>query len=392
MEPLPEVTRKWTAQEVPESIHSFHTGYHWVSAVRPFKSGRIQANKQVLAAVYLYTLGLVLLDEFRDRIPADSPLGVVLWDRNSELKGLSSSATSGISFVMALLLAFRLREAYSRWYEARMKWGQLISICSDICRATSVYMASSAPRGLQEPTCQFIFDCASAFPILLKNFLRASNRDNAADLKQLGLGAPTIKILLEPGSGPGTRPWQWCLTMISASIDDATKAKYVNELQAKSIEESVIRATGVGGVCSRILSTPLNYAVSLHIRSTLALHFIALPLICVGKQLGTAWTIAVVSMNLFVIISLDQIAHHLEAPFSLEETGLPLEIFCNLIAKNTEFYTKMDTRKFLIRGKLLYGAPAEAASASVLVGTLPAATDEELPQLSVLTTGSKLQV
>jgi putative membrane protein len=309
----------------------------------------VQANGHVIAGTAAYTAVLVFFDSHRDDIPADSILGHLLWNRDG-LQGLSSSTTNGISFIMALLISFRLHESYQRWYEARETWGLLVTTCSDLCRAAHAYIASSAPRGLKEPGCQHIFDCASASPLLLKNFLRDSNDKNSQDLTNLGLSDGTIEMLLpsdgQEGQGEGALPWRRCLTIISGCIDDATKDGYLNMEQASSMEESVTRAAGVGGVCTRISSTPLNYAVSLHIRSTLVLHFMALPLICVAKQLSTAWSIAIISMNLFVILSLDQIAHHLETPFSLQETGLPLESFCNHIAKNTEFYIKMDLSGF----------------------------------------------
>ena len=311
-------------------IHSYMQADNWKDAVNLFKRGRVFPNKKPMIFFSIYALILVALSDYYPPSKSYFPVGT-----------LTPSSTVGLSFVMAFMVSFRLNECYGRWYEARKGWGRLVSVSNDICRLTSAYIAQTAEGGLENELVQKIFGLVIAFPIALTNNLRNNDEHNAVDLKTVGLSEDHYHSVLHAGLGNG-RTWRWIVTLLSACIHEAAERGYITWEIVREMEQSVKEQTQTGGICCRIAETPLNYAVSIHVRSVLCLFFLMLPLACISNGLHAGWTLFIVIITLMVILTVDEIAVEMETPFGFDEVDLNLENYCNSIVGNTLMFARMD--------------------------------------------------
>ena len=155
--------------------------------------------------------------------------------------------------------------------EARKGWGQLVSVSNDICRLTSAYIAQKADGGLENELVQEIFGLVIAFPIALTNNLRNRDEQNNIDLKTIGLSEDHYNSVLHAGIGNG-RTWRWVVTLLSACIHEAAEREYIPwEIVRERWNKVSKEQTETGGICCRIAETPLNFAVSIHVRTVLGL-------------------------------------------------------------------------------------------------------------------------
>ena len=308
--------------------HSVGQGNKWVDAINIFKYGRVYPNRNPVVLLLCYTIFLSLMGRFAGWREAYFPLG------------LNSSTMSGLSFVMAFMVSFRLNECYQRWYEARTGLRRLASVSNDICRLTCVYIAQESNGGLKNDLVQLILGLVVAFPIALKNNLRGAIDQTESDLRKAGLRPRHIQQILDGQNGP--RTWRWIVTLMSGCINQAAQRKYISWEIVRELEDSIKSQTNTGGLCVRIATTPLNFAVSVHVRSVLVLFFLMLPIACISNDIPYGWTIVLVSVTQVVILTVDEIAVEMETPFGNEAVDLPLEAFCNEIIENTFAFAQWD--------------------------------------------------
>ena len=148
---------------------------------------------------------------------------------------------------MALMVSFRLRESYTRWYEGRIVWGLLISATRNLASCARAYIVTKyecvhhhthdtltpthtgtctrimGTRGggdEKNPIVESIETLALAFPVLLKNFCRGESvAMDETDLRRI-LTEDDRSRLLDPCVPAGFRP-SWCLELIGAYIAKA---------------------------------------------------------------------------------------------------------------------------------------------------------------------------
>src|SRR5437588_130406 len=75
------------------------------------------------------------------------------------------SIVNGI--ILGVLLGFRNREAYDRWWEARKQWGQLVNDSRNLC-TKAVVLADPPPEERRA-----LADLVAGFAVALKQHLRA---------------------------------------------------------------------------------------------------------------------------------------------------------------------------------------------------------------------------
>ena len=99
------------------------------------------------------------------------------------------------------------------------------------------------------------------------------------------------------------------------------------------LSQDLARMVDILGACERILKTPIPYSYSMFMKKFIFLYVVTLPLGFVNT-FGW-WTIPVVMLVFYILVSIELIAEEIEDPFGVDENDLPLDSLCETIDANT---------------------------------------------------------
>ena len=221
---------------------------------------------------------------------------------------------------LTFLMVFRTNTAYSRWWEARLMWGQ-VTIASRNIGAQSNSMMHSKPR-------RQLLSLLVAFPVALKNALRdePTMPSQLAGAEALAgdsaLESPSLLGLCKAPSAP---------VLILEAMSKVVRQGMRNEdgLGSTSylhLAEEIRTLTGAATACERIKTSPMPLGYVAALRAFLVLWLGTLPLTMVGAY-GHAATPAV-SCIAFLFLNLENVALEIEQPFGHDANDLPLENYC----------------------------------------------------------------
>ena len=98
-----------------------------------------------------------------------------------------------LSSALGLLLVFRTNAAYARFWEARTHWGVVTTECRTLASLACTYMTPQQATPL--------LDLVSAFPVVLKNYLRGGSKTSQVSCALRALSDPawcTVYALAPP--------------------------------------------------------------------------------------------------------------------------------------------------------------------------------------------------
>ena len=217
-----------------------------------------------------------------------------------------------LSFVMALLVAFRVNRAYERWWEARTLWGKLVNICRNL--AIKVRLARPDADERREMCGLIVGFCTG-----LKDHLL----DRADDTPLPGLGRQTPR----PAHAPS-----WIASRIYDAIARWHQTGRLTGEQLWLLDAEARWLLEVTGGCERIKSTPMP--ISWRRLSVLAitLYLLVLPWGIVD-DFGR-WTIPLTAVAAFFVVTAEAVASQVEHPFGLHEDHLDLDQVCGAIERS----------------------------------------------------------
>lgn len=226
---------------------------------------------------------------------------------------ISNTVHSLLGFVLSLFLVFRTNSAYDRWWEGRKQWGTLVNTC----RTLAIRVRAFLPAEDHAWFAAVIKD----FPPALRDHLRSiSDREKLEGESVWGSGA-ALKHL----------PNELTLKMTQRVNERAASGAITGD-QQRIVEGDLERLLNVTGACERILRTPIPYSYSMFMKKFIFLYAITLPLGFVATF--EWWTVPVVVIVFYLLVSIELIAEEIENPFGEDENDLPLDDISETISKN----------------------------------------------------------
>jgi putative membrane protein len=215
-----------------------------------------------------------------------------------------------LSFALALLIGFRVHNAYDRWWEARKLWGSLVNVSRNL--AVKV-------RELQRPDAgdrQTVRDLIVAFSVGLKDHLR--------DDPQL----TRLPGFESDGSRPKHLPSYITAKLYgvfhrwraSGAIGD--EGIWILDAEARMFLE-------VCGACERIKNTLMSISWRSITRQSLVVALLLLPWGLI-HQFGI-WTVVISILVGYFLLAGETIARWVEEPFGTDEDHLDLDGICRAI-------------------------------------------------------------
>jgi ion channel-forming bestrophin family protein len=219
------------------------------------------------------------------------------------------------ALVLGILLAFRNKESYERWWEARKLWGQLIndsrSLCAKVAAFTHIAAAAQAEVGRLVP----------AFAVALKLRLRDEG------------GLRNVPGFQAESDDPPHAPL-FLFARLTVLLQTERTAGRLTEVDVLTLDPHVRGLMDVCGACERIKSTPLPLSYRSLLKHGLIIYLATTPWL-VADHLGW-WAVPVVALFAYFLLGVELTAEDVEEPFGRDGDDLSLTAYCETIRQSAE--------------------------------------------------------
>ena len=225
---------------------------------------------------------------------------------------LSNAVHSLLGFVLSLFLVFRTNTAYDRWWEGRKQWGSLVNVSRTLALRLHEFTDNDAAHA-------HFNHAIPSFAKALRDHLRPNQSHPAVSPGESDL------------AGFEHVPNAWAQSMERHSA----KLLAEGELSAQQhwlVAQNLERMIDILGACERILKTPVPHSYSMFLKKFIFLYVVTLPIGFVGTFAW--WSVPVVMLVFYILVSVELIAEEIEDPFGVDENDLPLNALCDTIEAN----------------------------------------------------------
>jgi putative membrane protein len=223
-----------------------------------------------------------------------------------------------LGVILGLFLVLRTNTAYDRWWEGRKLWGQLVNDT----RHLAIKIDTFLPKEDKEDRI-FFRKMISNIPFAMKEHLRDSILIGEFDFAD----DETKKTIIESKHRPNILH-NIIYERIMRLRDEG---KFTSE-QIFLLDKELKGFTDIIGACERIKSTPIPYSYSMFNKKFLFIYALTLPASFVW-DFGY-WTILIVTLAFYFLVSIELISEEIEDPFGSDINDLPLNELSVKIKRN----------------------------------------------------------
>ncbi len=240
---------------------------------------------------------------------------------------MSPTVHTLVGVALGLLLVFRTNSSYDRYWEGRKVWGAILNDSRNMARSARGYVFREAPDVAHRLGLWTI-----AFAYATKNSLRGTT----------GLGVSSD--LLDPSDVERVlqtpHPPTAIATQLTYCLIEARGQGIISDFVMIEIDKNIHDLIDCVGACERIRKTPLPFVYVVHLRRALILYCFSLPLALV--QFYGWWTILVTLVVSYLFFGIEEIGVEIEDPFGDDANDLPLEVFCQTVARDVTSVLEID--------------------------------------------------
>lgn len=252
-------------------------------------------------------LGLLLLGVAVYCVAAGLVIGC--WDIRVPDWGSAASLINTV--ILGLLMSFRNRAAYERWWEARGLWGQLINDSRNLAAKLAAFISVEILSRSR------MADLLPAFAEALKSHLRGEP-----------LRLRDLPGLEQEETEPAHAPL-YLVERMYAVVAEWKRAGHVDDAVLWIFDEHLRGLLGVCGACEKIRNTPLSPSYKTLLRTGLVLNILAEPWLTI-PEIGF-WSVPIFELVCFFLLGVELIDSVVEEPFGRERDDLDLDCYCQTI-------------------------------------------------------------
>jgi putative membrane protein len=215
------------------------------------------------------------------------------------------------TIILGLLMGFRNRAAYERWWEARGLWGQLTNDSRNLGAKLAVFVPVAAVTSAR------VGETIAGFAIALKRQLRGEQPrlQEITGFETETVNPPHVPLYLAQRLYAALASWKR-----DGIIDGATL--WVLDAHARGLLD-------VCGGCEKIRGTPLSPSYRSLLRAGLVLNVLAGPWVT-APDIGF-WSVPLFELMCFFLLGVELIDSVVEEPFGRERDDLDLDTYCRTI-------------------------------------------------------------
>jgi ion channel-forming bestrophin family protein len=238
--------------------------------------------------------------------------------RTFEIRVIGRGTAAGLinTVILSLLLSFRNRAAYERWWSARGLWGQLTNDTRNLAAKCAAFLPADVLARSR------VADLLVAFAEALKRHLRAepTRLRELPGFEHEGADPPHVPLYLAG--------------RLFAAVAEWKRDGHVDPALLWVLDAHLRGLLDVCGGCEKIRSTPPSPSYVGLLRAGLVLNVVVAPWL-IGPELG-AWGVPVILMVCFFLFGVEVIDSIVEEPFGRERDDLDLDRYCRTIRESVE--------------------------------------------------------
>ncbi|MBY0460359.1 MAG: hypothetical protein K2V38_23845 [Gemmataceae bacterium] len=217
--------------------------------------------------------------------------------------------------ILGLLVSFRTKVAYDRWWEARILWGSLVNNSRNLClKARELARPDAAER-------RAFAGLVAGFAVALMRHLRGAARlSEVSGFEKQSKDPRHVPAFLAGALMETVAAWR-----AAGRIDGHTH---------QMLDVNLNALMDICGACERIRNTPLAPSYLSLLRHGLVLGFLVTPWALV--QVLGAWAIGVQALAVYFLFGIELTAEAVEQPFGLDGDDLALETYCETIRTSAD--------------------------------------------------------
>lgn len=224
-----------------------------------------------------------------------------------KIEFISTTAVHNIlGIVLGFFLVFRTNSAYDRWWEGRKAWGALVNNSRNLALKFNAIIPSSELNYIR------LKELLVAYPFALKDHLRDKlpNEQFSKEFSHLNL-KQTKHV-----------PNAIALALYQ-EVNKLKKNNVIDAEQYRVLDNELVALTDVTGICERIKNTPIPYSYIMFMKKFIFVFMITLPFAFV--DLFGFYTVGIVVLLLYILLSIELLAEEIEDPFGTDENDLPTD-------------------------------------------------------------------
>lgn len=211
------------------------------------------------------------------------------------------------SFVISILIAFRVNVSFSRFWEARGYWGDLVNNSRNLALKFNTYV------GLHEN--KIFLDCLSQLPNIFKLHLRNQLSQEYIDKLNLNLSVTThIPLAI--------------IAILYRIVNNYRDAGKISFEQFRALDQHLVNLINLIGGCEKIIKTPIPMPFKIFVRKSLLFYMVIFPFGWADK-----FGILVIPMIIVIVdvlLGLELVSEDMEEPFNIDGSAVGLHTNLNL--------------------------------------------------------------
>jgi putative membrane protein len=213
--------------------------------------------------------------------------------------------------ILGMLMSFRNRVAYDRWWEARGHWGRLANDTRNLAAKIAAFVPAEAIGNSR------VAEALAGFPEALKRHLR----DETPHVRDLpGFAQETA----DPDHVP-----LYLAQRVFNVVADWKRRSLIDDGVLWVLDQHTRGLLDVCGACEKIRYTPLSQSYKTMLRAGLVLNIIAAPWFTL-PEFGF-WGVPVFELVCFFLLGVEMIDTAVEEPFGKDRDDLDLDHYCRTI-------------------------------------------------------------
>lgn len=223
-----------------------------------------------------------------------------------------------LGVILGLFLVLRTNTAYDRWWEGRKLWGQLVNDSRQLAIKIDAFISRD---NLEDR--QYFRRMIPNVAFAMKEHLRDSILVGEMDAINDDILQRIIKSKHRPNM---------INRLLMERVMKCRNEGLITDQQLFILDKEIKGFTDIVGACERIKTTPIPYSYSMFIKKFLFIYAITLP-VSFMWDFGY-WTVAIVMLAFYFLVSIELISEEIEDPFGNDINDLPLNEIALKIKRN----------------------------------------------------------
>lgn len=223
-----------------------------------------------------------------------------------------------LGIVLGLFLVFRINSAYDRWWEGRKFWGSLLNNSRNLATKIDAFLPEEAKMERA-----YFAQMIPNFAMALKEHLKMGAKTSDLDISE--------EDFLHNLEGKEHLP-NALLAMLYKRVNQLADQRKLNREQLFLLDKELKEFSNILGGCERIRNTPIPYSYSMFIKKFIFTFTITLPFAFITEF--HYFTIPIVLMVFFILVSVELVAEEIEDPFGNDVNDLPTTELSEKIKNN----------------------------------------------------------